>query len=237
VSDALERTSDTLRRAKAHVFVADLDALVLDRDDAHHLGRVLRMRDGETVTASDGAGRWRTCEWQGGHLVATGDVTLDPRPAPRVTVAIAPLKGDRTDWTVEKLVEIGVARIVVLAPLVRSVVRRDAGKDSVALARWQRLARAAAMQSRRTHLPEVSGPVALGDVAGLTGAGIAEPGGEARPEDVEVLLIGPEGGFDPSEVALAREVGARTVDLGPGILRAETAALVGATRMVAHTTR
>jgi 16S rRNA (uracil1498-N3)-methyltransferase len=93
------------------------------------------------------------------------------------------------------------------------------------------------MQSRRTHLPEVSGPVALGDVAGLTGAGIAEPGGEARPEDVRVLLIGPEGGFDPAEIALAREVGARSVDLGPGILRAETAALVGATRMVAHTTR
>ena len=237
MSDALERTSDTLRRAKAHVFVADLDALVLERDDAHHLGRVLRLRDGETVTASDGAGQWRTCEWQGGQLVASGDIALDPRPAPEVTVAIAPLKGDRTDWTVEKLVEIGVARIVVLAPLVRSVVRRDAGKDSVALARWQRLARAAAMQSRRTHLAEVSGPVALRDVAGLTGAGIAEPGGEARPEDVEVLLIGPEGGFDPSEIALAREVGARTVDLGPGILRAETAALVGATRMVAHTTR
>lgn len=237
MSDALERTSDTLRRAKAHVFVSDLAVPVLERDDAHHLGRVLRLRDGETVIASDGAGRWRTCEWQGGALVAAGDVTLDPRPAPRVTLAIAPLKGDRTDWTVEKLVEIGVARIVVLAPLVRSVVRRDAGKDSAALARWQRLARAAAMQSRRTHLPEVSGPVALRDVAGLAGAGIAEPGGEARPEDVGVLLIGPEGGFDPAEIARVRAAGARTVDLGPGILRAETAALVGAARMVAHTTR
>ncbi len=119
----------------------------------------------------------------------------------------------------------------------RSVVRRDAGKDSAALARWQRLARAAAMQSRRTHLPDVTGPLALGGVAGLAGAGIAEPGGETRPEDVRVLLIGPEGGFDPAEIAAARAAGARTVDLGPGILRAETAALVGAARMVAHTTR
>lgn len=237
MTDAAERTADTLRRAKAHVFVTDLGAPVLDRDDAHHLGRVLRLRDGETVTASDGAGRWRLCEWQGGQLVASGDIALDPRPAPEVTVAITPLKGDRTDWTVEKLVEIGVARIVVLAPLVRSVVRRDAGKDSAALARWQRLARAAAMQSRRTHLPDVTGPLALGEVAGLAGAGIAEPGGGTRPEDVRVLLIGPEGGFDPAEIAAARAAGARTVDLGPGILRAETAALVGAARMVAHTTR
>ena len=66
---------------------------------------------------------------------------------------------------------------------------------------------------------------------------ISEPGGEARPEDVRVLLVGPEGGFDPAEIAAARAAGARTVDLGPGILRAETAALVGAARMVAHTTR
>jgi 16S rRNA (uracil1498-N3)-methyltransferase len=226
--------NEALRRSAAHVFVADVDAPVLDDEDVHHLSRVLRLRDGEIVSTSDGQGRWRTATWSNGVLVPGEDHGLDPRPPSTLTMAMAPLKGDRTELVIEKLVEIGIDRILVLAPLVRSVVRRDARKDAQALERYRRVARAAAMQSRRTVLPALEVNVALVEAAGLACAGIAEPGGEARPEDVEVLLVGPEGGFDPAEIAATRGAGARTVDLGPGILRAETAAIAAAARMVAH---
>jgi 16S rRNA (uracil1498-N3)-methyltransferase len=95
--------------------------------------------------------------------------------------------------------------------------------------RYTRIVRAAAMQSRRVFLPTVSGPVSLANVTGQ-GVAFAEPGGSATPESVTTMVIGPEGGFSPAEVALAPTL----VDLGPSILRAETAAIVGAARMVAH---
>src|SRR5207248_10476150 len=91
--------------AAAHVFVADLDALELDADDAHHLSRSLRLRPGELVTAADGAGRWRRCTWTGAGLEADGTVAFDQRPAPALTVAFAIPKGDRPEWIVQKLTE------------------------------------------------------------------------------------------------------------------------------------
>ena len=158
-----------------------------------------------------------------------GDVVHEPGTQPSLTVAVAPVKGDRTDLVVEKLVEIGIDSIVVLAPVERSVVRWSADRTVQVMDRYSRIVKAAAMQSRRVHLPVLSGPVALASVL-AGGAAVAEPGGDAPWEEVTTVIIGPEGGFAPSEIAPA----ALRVDLGPGILRAETAAIVAAARMVAH---
>ena len=218
-----------LRASEAHVFVGDLNSPVLSSDDERHLGKVLRLRDGETVSCSDGAGSWRLCEWRSGDLLVISDIVTENTPTPVLTVAVSPVKGERTDMVVEKLVEVGIDRIVLLAPVERSVVRWAANKVDHVMDRYARIARAAAMQSRRVFLPEVLGPTPLSSLMG-PGTAVAEPNGDAAWNDVTTLIIGPEGGFSSTEMANASQV----VDLGPHILRAETAAIVGSALMVAH---
>ena len=218
-----------LRLSAAHVFVDNISSPSLATDDQHHLSRVLRLRDGESVTCSDGKGSWVQCEWRNDSIEVMGESVAEaPRDAP-LTVVIAPVKGDKTDLVIEKLVEIGIDHIVILSPLDYSVVRWANDKIPQVMARYQRIAKAAAMQSRRVFLPTVSGPTPLGDLLGAS-VGFAEPGGTAHPREVTTLVIGPEGGFSPAELGLASV----TVSLGEGILRAETAAIVGAALMVAH---
>ena len=225
--------NDDLRRSAAHVFVTDIGDPVLDDDDAHHLTRVLRLRAGQKVSVSDGRGAWRICEWRDGLLVSVGDVSVMNAPTDVLTVALSPVKGDRTDWAIEKLVEVGIDRIVVLAPVERSVVRWDDTKSLANIERFRRISRAAAAQCRRVFLPTVEGPVPLSDVVAGTNVAIAEPGGSPVLDGVTTIVVGPEGGFTEGEVALA----GATVDLGPTVLRADTAAVVAATLMVAHSRR
>ena len=202
----------------AHVFVSDLDAPVLGDDDRHHLQRVLRLRPGELVTASDGAGGLRPCRFTAAaELEADGDVDRISAPTPAVTIGFALTKGDKPEWVVQKLTEVGVDRI---APLVakHTVVRWDEGKAARNLERWQRVAREAAMQSRRRFLPEVVAVAALAETPGA----LAHPGGAPPSLAQPAVLVGPEGGWSDDELDLARQV----VDLGPTTLRAETAAIV-----------
>ena len=226
-----------LRDSVAHVFVDDLAAPTLSDDDQHHLARVLRVRDGESVSASNGRGGWRLCQWRDGRLDAASDVQHVAAPTPRLGVAFVPVKGDRPEWAVQKLTEIGVDDIIVLAPTRRAVVRWG---DDKHLRKLQVVAREAAMQSRRVWLPTVTGPVSLAEVCARPGAAVADPAGE--PLDAEplnaaardasapspatsLIIIGPEGGFDADELTPS----VRRVSLGDTILRAETATLVAAT--------
>ena len=223
-------TDETLRRSSAHVFVDDLSHPVLSADDVHHLSRVMRLRDGESVTCSDGHGAWRACEWTSSGITVVGDVVSVPSPSPRLCVAVSPVKGDRVDDAVQRLVEIGVDHLIVLAPLERSVVRRDADRSVSHMDRLARVVRAAAMQSRRVFLPTLEGPVSFDEVLRRDGVAIAEPSGESRWSDVTTVVVGPEGGFSPSEVNRAP----RRVSLGESILRSETAVVVAGARLVAH---
>jgi 16S rRNA (uracil1498-N3)-methyltransferase len=203
-----------IRPAKAHVFVDDLARPELDRADHHHLDRVLRLRPGDGITVGDGAGRWRACRLgAGGALAVEGEVVAEPRPQPPVAIAFAVTKGDRPEWTVQKLTEVGVDRIV---PFVaeRSIVRWDEQRAVTHSDRWRRIAREAACQCRRAWLPDVENLTRFADVMNRPGAALAHPGGRRPSMEHGLLLIGPEGGW--SEVVL-----------GAHVLRAETAALVG----------
>ena len=208
--------------ARAHVFVADVEAPELAPDDRHHLERVLRLRPGDELTVADGAGRWRRCRF-GPALEADGDVEVEVPPAPAITLAFALTKGERPEWTVQKLTEVGVDRIVPFVSA-RSIVRWDEAKAGRNAERLRRVAREAAMQSRRTFLPVVEDVAAFADVVTRTGAALAAPDG--RPPDLAraCLLVGPEGGWTDEELALAPV----RVALGPTVLRAETAAVAGA---------
>jgi 16S rRNA (uracil1498-N3)-methyltransferase len=216
---------EALRRSAAHVLVADVAAPMLDDDAAHHLARVLRLRDGAAITVTDGAGRWRECRFTGRAVESTGDVVTVPRPAD-VTVAVAPPKGERLDWLVQKVTEIGVARLLLVAAE-RSVVRWDGERAARHLERLRRIAAEASMQSRRVWLPEMCGPVPAADA--LARSVVAEPGGRPVTTADRSIAVGPEGGWTPAELALAPD----RVSLGPHVLRVETAAVVAATLLVA----
>jgi len=205
---------------KAHAFVDDLDVPVLNDVDRHHLERVLRLRAGDELTVSDGRGRWRLCRF-GATLDPLGPVGVDMAPEPVITIAFAVVKGDRNEWIVQKLTELGVDRIV---PLVaeRCVVRWDEPKAARTGERLERVAREAAMQSRRTWLPSVEPLSEYGAVVARPGAVLADRGGEPPSLGRPVVLVGPEGGWSDAE----REVAVPRMTLGPTVLRAETAAIV-----------
>ncbi len=217
-----------LRHSAAHVFVDQLDSPALGDEDQHHLGRVLRLRDGESVTASNGRGQWRACVWRNGALEVAGEVVASAPPSVRCAVAFTPVKGDRNEWAVQKLTEIGIDEVIILAPTQHSVVRwSDADKQ---LRKLRVVAREAAMQSRRVWLPSVVGLAALHEVCAGDGAAVADPDGVALHAGVSLVVVGPEGGFAEEELP----AGVPRVQLGDTILRAETATLVAATLLVAR---
>lgn len=220
------------RRAAAQVFVDDLDSPELEPDDAHHLGRSLRLRSGEVVVASDGAGRWRTCRFTTlSGLEPEGEVEVEGSPQPAVTVGLALVKGDRLDGVVQKLTELGVDR-VLLVQAERSVVRWDAERAERHLARLGRVAREAAMQCRRVHLPALSFAASLADARCAVGGApvaLAEPGGQPVSLAVPTVVVGPEGGWTLDELALADT----QVGLPGGVLRADTAAIAAGVLLVA----
>ena len=230
------------RSAAAQVLVDDLGAPGLDDDDAHHLGRVLRLRPGTEVCATDGQGGWRSTTFTGGdRLEAAGEVQHQPRPEPLLTVAFAPVKGDRPELVVQKLTEVGVDRIVPLVTA-RSVVRWDGDRAAKQMERLRRVAREACGQCRRLWLPQVGldgagsdGPVtpaALQAALGTVGTVLGEPGGGPLAAGDRTVLVGPEGGWSPEELAGATAAGAGTRTLGPHVLRAETAAIVAGALLV-----
>ena len=221
----------------------------LTRDESRHLQTVLRLQSGDDVELFDGAGTTvAACVAAAGHrgleLEPAAAPVRHPAPACRLVLFACVSKGRRMDWTVEKAVELGVARIVPVIAA-RSVVRLhdDAEADDKA-GRWQRVAVETARQCGAVWLPQLDAPVPFADACTLVRehapvfvAALA-PG--ARPVR-EVLaerrsgpppatagwFVGPEGDFSPDELRQAVAAGAISVTLGRRVLRTETAAIWG----------
>jgi 16S rRNA (uracil1498-N3)-methyltransferase len=209
------------------VFVADLERPDVDDADRHHLERVIRLRTGDAFVAADGVGGWRPCRF-GSSVEPDGPIARVARPEPPITIAFAVPKGDRPELVVQKLTELGVDAIIPMTTD-RSVVRWDGSRAARHVERLRVTARAAAMQSKRPWLPTVADLAVFADAAAQPGACLAEPGGSAPALDRPVVLVGPEGGWSPGE----RDAGLPAVDLGDGILRAETAAIVAGALLAA----
>jgi 16S rRNA (uracil1498-N3)-methyltransferase len=217
-------------------FVEDLDAPELALADHHHLARARRLRDGDRLTVGDGAGRHRAVRF-GTSLRPDGEIVCAPPPDPVLTVGFALTKGDKPELVVQKLVEVGVDRIL---PFVaeRSVVRWEPSKALRNVERWRSIAREAAAQAHRPWLAEVADVAPFAEVVAAAG-GAPEvalahpdapvPGAWAVAGPPTAILVGPEGGWSADEEAAVR----RWVGLGPHILRAETAAIVAGSRIVA----
>jgi 16S rRNA (uracil1498-N3)-methyltransferase len=215
----------------------------LEGDEARHLTRVLRAKVGDTVSLFDGAGR----EWParvasiGRDRVEldTAEPTVDPvAVGSPLTLAVALPKGDRQKWMVEKLTELGTARLIPL-----ETTRGVAEATTSAQARLERGVIEACKQCGRNTLMEIAAGSPLDRLLAEVPAGvcvvIAHPGGKpldaataARTATGMIALVGPEGGFTDEELRIADRAGAIRVSLGPHILRVETAAIALAARLV-----
>ncbi len=229
---SLDRSA--LRSTKTHVLVerealVDGGAIGLDDDTEHHLRRVLRLRDGDVVSVTDGERRWCLAVAVGGGgvlaLEATSEVVTEPIRSRVVTIASAMPKGDRLDWMVQKATELGVDRLVLLHAD-RSVVRWKPDRVDHQLARLQRIADEALRQSRRVVRLEIDAPATAVEVLG--DYVVAEPGGRSLGSADAAVAIGPEGGWSDAELEVARD----RVDLGSTILRTETAVMAVSTLCV-----
>ncbi len=213
-----------------HAFVADLDDPGLDPHDRHHLERVLRLRPGDPLTVSDGAGGWRPCAMGDAARRHRARSSGWRRPSPALTIGFALVKGSRPELVVQKLTELGVDHIIPFTAA-RSVARWDGDKAGRQVERLTKVAREAAMQSRRCHLP--GGRIGCHSFAERgrsdPGACLAERGGRPPSVTTSTILVGPEGGWDEAE----RPAVPDHVGFGPQVLRAETAALAVAAVLAA----
>jgi 16S rRNA (uracil1498-N3)-methyltransferase len=207
----------------------------LTGDHARHLAQVLRAQVGQEFDISNGK-EVRRGRISGIHPdrveFELGDVIAQSAES-AITVALSIFKFDRMEWAIEKCTELGVGRIVpVVAGRTEPHLAAAAPKRAE---RWRRIALQAAQQSRRISPPEISAPIELQDLVGMT-ADVRIVLAEAEKElqlkdavrgDAETVLLafGPEGGWKAQELAAFGNAGWTAARLGDTILRAETAAM------------
>lgn len=220
-------------------------AVELLPEAAHQVARVLRMLPGERITLFSGDGSESVAELRevDGRRV-TAEIVSRSEPDVemhcRLHVAVALLKGEKLDWVVQKLTELGAARI--------SFLRTDRGIAELQGERWSRrherfskIATEAAEQSGRVRVPEIGIPEPLSEVIPAHDGKALFLAPEAErplakalqplPKRL-LLLVGPEGGFTRIELARAKEMGAEPVRFGSRTMRAETAAIAAAAMVV-----
>jgi 16S rRNA (uracil1498-N3)-methyltransferase len=217
-----------------HRFFVEPDEMAGDRFPlpariSHQVTRVLRIADGERLVLLDGRGEAATVRLESGTCQVE---TRGPAPEPRhrLTVWQALLRGDHLEPVIRHGTEIGISRFALFVSE-RCVARQlSAGR----LERLRSVAREAAEQSERGIVPEVAAPVSFAealDAAESPSVMLYERASAQRLSGLEVpasLLIGPEGGFSPDEVAAAERRGLMAAGLGPRILRSETVAVAAA---------
>lgn len=218
--------------------------IYLTGSDVNHMKNVLRMKPGEDVRISDGAGKVYLCcinmyEEESAILDILKEIGRDTELPSDIVLFQGLPKGDKMEWIVQKAVELGVHSVVPFAAK-RSVVKMDERKARKKQIRWQAIAKGAAEQSGRTLLPEVKNPLSFSQALDAAGEldvilipyemeeGMVQTASiidAIRPGQSVGVFIGPEGGFEPAEIELAKQKGALSVSLGRRILRTETAGL------------
>lgn len=209
-------------------------------DEHHYLAHVRRARVGDAVELVDGAGARAAAEIAaidgGGAVLRVAEPEQIAARPPLVRALVPPIKGDRMDACLEKLVEVGADEIVVW-PAARAVVRWDGERRLARRAKYEAELRAAARQAGRARVPAIAFADDLAAaIAGAPGLGVAlDPGAGEELAALEPALgaaaavtvaSGPEGGFAPEELEQLAGAGFVAAGLGPRVLRAETAPVV-----------
>lgn len=215
---------------------------IIDRENIHHIRRVMRFNEGDRIVCADGSGRDFLVEIAAVSADAVRTKILErlqesAEPPMEITIAQALPKADKMEWVIQKGTELGASRFV---PFVseRTIVKLDEKKESRRLERWRRIAKEAAEQSHRSILPQVEGVATFKELmqnASAYDLALFAYENEAerslsdvlrkheRPARI-LLVIGPEGGFSSQEVREAAQH-LISVSLGRRILRTETAGL------------
>lgn len=226
--------------------------LTLSGPEGRHAVSVRRLQPGEEVVLTDGEGRGA----YGVVASVTGKDVLDvdvralreePEPAARITVVQALPKGDRGELAVETMTEAGVDAVVPWAAA-RCVTQWRGERGAKSLGKWRSTAREAAKQARRLRFPSVAEALTTRQVAALLAdadfAGVLHEEGSAPLATAElpssgsvVLVVGPEGGVSPDELAAFAAAGAPAYRLGPTVLRTSTAGVAAVSLLLARTGR
>jgi 16S rRNA (uracil1498-N3)-methyltransferase len=225
--------------------VPDIGSLaVVDGDEGFHAATVRRIRPGEQLVLGDGAGELAHCEVE--HAGRDGlrarvlrRWSVEPgRPA--VTVVQALPKSDRSELAIELATEAG-ADAFLAWQAARCVASWDGARVDKGLRRWRAVARSAARQSRRPHIPTVDGVLSTAELTRRVRAEIAAGAAvlalhesatdgladhQVGQANSVFFVVGPEGGIAPEEVSALTDAGAVAVRLGPQVLRTSTAAAV-----------
>ncbi len=242
-----------------HIFVDPAqmkgDLLYVTGKDVNHIKNVMRLKKGDEISVRTGRDdreyRYGIEEFTDSEVVCRlrfvkeADVELPVK----VYLFQGLPKADKMELIIQKAVELGAAEIIPVE-MRRSVVKLDASKKAKKTQRWQAIAESAAKQSRRAVVPMVREPMTMEEAVRFAEQNtdvrllpyeLQEADGSTRDvmdgirEGSAVsIFIGPEGGFDPAEVELAREAGIRPISLGKRILRTETAALVVLSFLIYH---
>ncbi|MFD0261430.1 16S rRNA (uracil(1498)-N(3))-methyltransferase [Kitasatospora indigofera] len=224
----------------------------LDGPEGRHAAAVKRLEPGEAVTLADGLGLGVDGTVAAVHGKDAIDVTVvavrrEPEPSPRIVVVQALPKGDRGELAVETMTEVGVD-VVVPWPASRCITQWKGERGAKALAKWRATAREAGKQSRRLRFPEVREPMTTRQLApllaGAAFAAVLHEDGAAPlaaaalpPAGDLVLIVGPEGGVSPEELAAFAEAGAGPYRLGPSVLRTSTAGVAAGALLLGRTGR
>jgi 16S rRNA (uracil1498-N3)-methyltransferase len=228
---------------------------VVDGDEGFHAATVRRIRVGEELVLGDGVGNVAHCVVEETSRDGLRARVVDRReisPAlPPVTVVQALPKSERSELAVELATEAGADELLAWQAT-RCVARWDGARAEKGLRRWRAVVRAAAQQSRRAYIPSVDGVVStatlatrIGEVVASGGVAVAlDAAADAPLTDLNLaqatsvmLVVGPEGGIAPDELAAITDAGAKAVRLGPTVLRTSTAAAVALGALGALTPR
>ena len=233
-----------------HLFADPSDVqdefLTITGPEVNHIRNVMRLKPGEEISVSIGGDgkeyRYGIESYTEDSVLCRLRVVKDKEVELPVKVLLFQglPKADKMDLIVQKAVELGAAEIIPVS-MERCVVKLDAGKAAKKTARWQTIAESAASQSRRSIIPRVLAPMSMKEAVEYAKEQtevrvipyeLQEDDGsvkqylESLKEGQSVsIFIGPEGGFAPGEVELAKEAGIRPISLGRRILRTETAGL------------
>lgn len=221
--------------------------------DVNHIKNVLRMRQGETILISAGDNLEYTClvgEMEAEEVIA--DISYVQEVGMELPSKIYLFQGlpksDKMEMIIQKAVELGVYEVIPVSTA-RAVVKLDAKKEASKQKRWQTIAESAAKQSKRMVIPQIHSVMKFSEAVNYAGEldirfipyELAEDMAHTKKlfEQIEPgqsigIFIGPEGGFDESEIEQAEEAGAVPITLGKRILRTETAGLTTLSILMYH---
>jgi 16S rRNA (uracil1498-N3)-methyltransferase len=212
------------------------DVIELTGSEAHHAAAVRRVRVGEDVTVTDGRGTWLTGSVSSVEpkrvAIAVASRSVVEAPARRILLAQALAKGDRDELAVQAATELDIDGIIPWQAT-RSVSRWSGPKAAKGQARWQTIVREAAKQAHRAWIPDVAPVASTADLVSMGTAArivVLDPWTDHRVAELDwsgeqdvILVVGPEGGIAPEELAALTDAGAVRARLGRSVLRTSTA--------------